>query len=138
MRDEGNPATRAQVLADLARRVRGMHDAGLADCEMHPRNVVVQPSLHRTWKIDVAKQRGYRGPAPRHAAIDDLACLDVGISRFATAAERRAFLAEYAANRTPANGTDAATDSDVARLDAEVATRRMAHDARESARLPTR
>src|SRR5262245_33957731 len=35
---------RTRVLDDLARRVRAMHDAGLADFEMHPRNVLVTPA----------------------------------------------------------------------------------------------
>jgi hypothetical protein len=88
---------------------------------MHPRNVLVDPA-DRTWKVDCAKQRASRGAAPRAGAIDDLACLDVGLVRLCSEAERAAFFAAYG--------------RDDARFLAAVARRRAHHDARESRRLP--
>ena len=121
------------VLADLAVRVAAMHDAGLVDKEMHPRNVLVDPVAKRTWKIDVAKQRASRGvarPVSPSAAIDDLACLDVGLSRLATAEERSAFLSAYVEARRPRLTLDAA------QLSRKVAARRAHHDPKEAPRLP--
>jgi RIO-like serine/threonine protein kinase len=111
---------RNQVLARLARRVREMHDAGLVDFEMHPRNVLVGPS-GAVWKVDCAKQRRRAGQATSADRARDLAALDVGLVRLATAAEREAFLAAYGAN--PA-------------LVRAVARARERVDARESRRLP--
>jgi hypothetical protein len=110
---------RTAVLARLAQRVREMHDAGLADFEMHPRNVIVAAA--DVWKVDCAKQRRRRRAAPFADRARDLAALDVGLVRLATAAERDAFLAAYGANRA---------------LVAAVERRRTTIDAREARRLP--
>lgn len=128
LRDEQDARRRREVLTDLARRTRAMHDAGIVDREMHPRNVLVEPSACRTWKIDVPKQRTGRRPAPRADAVDDLACLDVGLARLATPEERAVFIAAYLG----------ASDDDRTRsaLATEVAARRTVQDLREACRLP--
>ena len=113
---------RAQVLARLARRTREMHEAGLADFEMHPRNVIVVPASGDVRKVDCAKQRRRAGAVSRADRARDLAALDVGLVRLATAAERTSFLAAYGVN--PA-------------LLAAVERARTRIDARESRRLPT-
>jgi len=111
---------RADVLALLARRVRAMHDAGLADFEMHPRNVLVAPSGD-VLKVDCAKQRRRRGPASARDRARDLAALDVGLARLASPSERAAFFRVYGADAELAAATERA---------------RTKIDARESARLP--
>jgi len=111
---------RARVLADLAHRVRAMHDAGLADFDMHPRNVLVTPD-GATLKVDCAKQRRRKAAASSADRARDLASLDVGLVRLASPSERAAFFASY--------GADAA-------LRAAVDRARAGIDARESRRLP--
>ena len=113
---------RTKVLARLAQRVREMHEAGLADFEMHPRNVIVAPASGDVWKVDCAKQRQRSGAASRTDRTRDLAALDVGLVRLATAAERTGFLDAYGANRA---------------LVAAVERQRNRIDARESRLLPT-
>jgi lipopolysaccharide kinase (Kdo/WaaP) family protein len=113
-------AARTRVLDDLARRVRAMHDAGLADFEMHPRNVLVAPD-GSTLKVDCAKQRRRVRAAGLADRARDLAALDVGLVRLASARERDAFFRAY--------GADAA-------LVAAVESARAIIDARESRRLP--
>lgn len=116
----GAPPGRAreEILVRLAERVRAMHDAGLADLEMHPRNVLVVPSTGDVLKVDCAKQRRRAG---RDARARDLAALDVGLVRLARPAEREAFFRAY--------GPDP-------RLRALVERERLRIDARESRRLP--
>ncbi len=114
-------ATRTQVLARLARRVRRMHDAGLVDFEMHPRNVIVARDGRDVLKVDCAKQRRRRRDASRRDRARDLAALDVGLVRLATGDERAAFFDAY--------GADAA-------LVAAAERARRTIDARESKRLP--
>jgi hypothetical protein len=111
---------RAGVLTDLARRVRAMHDAGLADYEMHPRNVLVTPG-GATLKVDCAKQRVRSGAATRTDRARDLAALDVGLVRLASADERAAFFRAYGADPALVAATEGA---------------RAIIDARESRRLP--
>lgn len=123
-----DPGARSAVLADLARRTRGMHDAGIVDREMHPRNVLVDAQARRTWKIDVPKQRQRSTRARRADVVDDLACLDVGIARLASRPERSAFLAAYLGPASNANELTA--------LDADVTARRAVQDVREARRLP--
>jgi hypothetical protein len=110
----------AQLLALLARRVRAMHDAGLVDFEMHPRNVLVAPDGD-VLKVDCAKQ--HRGSRPASAAdrARDLAALDVGLVRLATSDERTVFFDAYGADRRLRDLVDRA---------------RRRIDGRESARLP--
>lgn len=122
LRDERDPAARAYVLTDLAVRTRAMHAAGLLDREHHPRNVLVADG--RTWKVDCAKQRVRRGAVPPATAVGDLATLDVGLVRLATAEEREAFL-EAALGVPPDPALRARLDAARARI-----------DARESDRLP--
>jgi hypothetical protein len=119
---ERDAARRAAVLADLARRTREMHAAGLLDREHHPRNVLVAGT--RTWKVDCWKQRVRRSPVAASAATEDLAALDVGFVRLATPAERSAFLTEYL-GRAPSAAFLRALDKARSRI-----------DARESRRLP--
>jgi hypothetical protein len=120
--DERSPRRRAAVLADLAARVRAMHDAGLVDRDLHPRNVLVAGG--RTWKVDCPKQRAGRGAAQTAPRLDDLAALDVGLVRLATPEERAAFLAA-ALPEVPTASVLRALDRRRARI-----------DARESKRLP--
>ncbi len=94
LRDERDPASRHSVLTDLAVRLRAMHDAGVADGEMHPRNVLVAEG--RTYKVDCARQRRFAGGAPRRRRAHDLACLDVGLLRLASRVERARALRAYA------------------------------------------
>lgn len=122
LRDERDARRRARVLGDLALRTRAMHAAGIADGDHHPRNVLVAGG--RTWRVDCAKQRVHRGPLAPSAIVSDLAALDVGLVRLATAAERVAFLA--AATGVPPD------PAFLARLDAA----RSGIDARECKRLP--
>lgn len=128
LRDERDARLRRDVLLDLARRTRSMHDAGIVDREMHPRNVLVEPGAVRTWKIDVPKQRAGRGPASRAGAVDDLACLDVGLFRLASPEERAAFIAEYV-------GASVGGDT-LSAFAAEIESRRAVQDLREAGRLP--
>jgi lipopolysaccharide kinase (Kdo/WaaP) family protein len=121
------PDTRSGLLARLADRLREMHDCGLADREMHPRNVLVT-SQGDVLKVDCAKQRVRRTTASSADRVRDLADLDVGVVRLCSAAERRAFLARYLGPQTPARA--------LARLERQVASRRARIDARESRRLP--
>jgi hypothetical protein len=109
---------RSTVLARLAERVREMHDAGLADFEMHPRNVLVVPATGSVLKVDCAKQRRRAG---RDARARDLAALDVGLVRLARPRERDAFLRTYGADEA---------------LRASIERERLRIDARESRRLP--
>ncbi len=109
---------RSAVLARLAARVREMHDAGLADLEMHPRNVLVVQATGDVLKVDCAKQRRRAG---RVARARDLAALDVGLVRLVRPKERDAFLLVYCAD-------------DALRASIERERRRI--DARESRRLP--
>lgn len=111
---------RTRTLTDLARRVRAMHDAGLADFEMHPRNVLVAPD-GATLKVDCAKQRVRAGAASTADRARDLAALDVGLVRLASREERDAFFGSYGAD---------------ARLAEAVERARGRIDARESRRLP--
>ena len=113
-------ASRTRVLGDLARRVRAMHDAGLADFEMHPRNVLVTAD-GATLKVDCAKQRRRRGAANSADRARDLAALDVGLVRLASHDERDAFFRAY--------GADAPLVAAVVRARARI-------DERESRRLP--
>ncbi len=113
-------AARTRVLTDLARRVRAMHDAGLADFEMHPRNVLVTKN-GATLKVDCAKQRRRARAAGTADRARDLAALDVGLLRLASREERDAFFGSYGAD---------------ARLVAAVERIRGRIDARESRRLP--
>jgi RIO-like serine/threonine protein kinase len=113
-------SARNRVLGDLARRVRAMHDAGLADFEMHPRNVLVTPG-GETLKIDCAKQRRRARAASRTDRARDLAALDVGLVRLASPDERDAFFRAYAADAALVAATERA---------------RTRIDARESRRLP--
>jgi hypothetical protein len=119
---------RTRVLRHLARRARAMHDAGLVDFEMHPRNVLVAPATGGVFKVDCAKQRRRTGTASRRDRVRDLAALDVGLSRLATRDERTGFLAAYLG--------PAATPDDVRALAAAVDRERLRVDVRESARLP--
>jgi hypothetical protein len=112
---------RTRLLARLARRTREMHDAGLVDFEMHPRNVLVAPATDDVFKVDCAKQRRRAGPASERDRARDLAALDVGLTRLATDDERTDFFREYGANRS---------------LVEAVASGRRRIDARESRRLP--
>lgn len=128
LRDDRDRQRRRDVLADLARRTRSMHEAGIVDREMHPRNVLVEPSAARTWKIDVPKQRAGRRPAGRGGAVDDLASLDVGLVRLTSPDERLAFFAAYLGASAPPETLSA--------LAAEVAARRAVQDLREARRLP--
>jgi hypothetical protein len=89
---------RTRLLAQLARRTREMHDAGLVDFEMHPRNVLVTPANDGVFKVDCAKQRVRAGPASQRDRARDLAALDVGLTRLATDDERAAFFRTYGAN----------------------------------------
>jgi hypothetical protein len=113
---------RAHVLDRLAKRTREMHEAGLADFEMHPRNVIVVPASGDVRKVDCAKQRHRAGGVSLADRARDLAALDVGLVRLGTASERRSFFAAYGVN--PA-------------LLAAVEGARERIDARESRRLPT-
>lgn len=117
---------REALLARLAERLRTMHDAGLADFEMHPRNVLVAAD-GRVLKVDCAKQRHRTGAASRTDRVRDLAALDVGLVRLA-AAERDGFLRAYLGAAATAAGLDS--------LDAAVTAERRRIDARESRRLP--
>lgn len=123
---EGASAQRQAVLSRLAERLRTMHDAGLADFEMHPRNVLVGAG-GRVLKVDCAKQRRRTGSASRIDRVRDLAAVDVGLARLA-AAERDGFLRAYLGA--------AATAAGLASLDAAVSAERRRIDARESRRLP--
>lgn len=109
---------RSAVLVRLAKRLREMHDEGLADLEMHPRNVLVVPATGDVLKVDCAKQRRR---ASRDARAQDLAALDIGLVRLARPHEREAFFAAYGAD---AGLRDAAEHE------------RLRIDARESRRLP--
>ena len=113
-------SARTRVLGDLARRVRAMHDAGLADFEMHPRNVLVTAE-GGALKVDCAKQRRRRGTASASDRARDLAALDVGLVRLASAEERDAFFRAYGADASLVAATELA---------------RTRIDARESRRLP--
>jgi len=99
LRDERASALRRDVLADLAARIAAMHGDGVTDGDLHPRNVLVDAAGPRTWKVDCGRQRAQRQPASRRRAEYDLACLDVGLARFASAAERTRALAAYLAAR---------------------------------------
>ena len=112
---------RSRVLVHLGQRVREMHDAGLADFEMHPRNVLVVPSSGVVMKVDCAKQRLRAGPVAARDRARDLGALDVGLTRLATAAERAQFLRAYGAAPS---------------LAAAVERARRRVDAREALRLP--
>jgi len=114
---------RTRLLARLARRTREMHDAGIVDFEMHPRNVLAAPASDDVFKVDCAKQRVRSGPASERDRARDLAALDVGLVRLATDAERAAFFRAYGANPS---------------LVEAVERGRRLIDARESKRLPPR
>ena len=117
---------RSDTLRDLAFRTREMHDAGLLDRDLHPRNVLV--AAGRTWKIDCAHQlRARTSLGPERRALD-LAALDVGFVRLATTRERVRFLRDYL-------GRDATRQRrrELCRL-VDAARKRV--DARESRRLP--
>lgn len=122
LRDTRGAARRTTVVRRLAERTREMHDAGLADCEMHPRNVIVGPD-DAVFKVDCAKQTRTRRGASQAARARDLAALDVGLARLASPAERAAFFAAYGASQALV----AAAERERARI-----------DARESKRLPAR
>lgn len=145
LRDSRDAAARAAVLADLGRRTRAMHDAGLRDGEHHPRNVLVGGAPLRTWRIDCAKQRVRREPLRGDAAVADLAAIDVALVRCASDAERRGFVAAWlggaraAPDGPAAPALDAAEPSVESAIDATLAHMdrlRAAFDARESRRLP--
>lgn len=121
-------ALRQSVLRRLAERTRSMHDAGLADFEMHPRNVLVVPATGEVLKVDCAKQRVRRGAASRRDRVRDLAALDVGLVRLVDPSERDYFLRAYLG----ADETRAAAQA----LGAEIETARARIDDRESRRLP--
>lgn len=95
LRDEPPGPRRRSVLADLARRTRAMHDDGVADGDFHPRNLLVEPGAQRVWKVDCARQRRHHAPLSRRRADHDLACVDVGLARFATRTERLRALRTY-------------------------------------------
>jgi len=94
---ERAPQRRRQVLADLAHRVGAMHADGVTDGDCHPRNVLVDTATARTWKVDCGRQRARPRPAERRRAEYDLACLDVGLARFASRSERARALRTYLA-----------------------------------------
>ena len=100
MRGSGrNPSRRRDVLADLAERVAAMHEAGVTDGDCHPRNVLVDAAPCRTWKVDCGRQRAGGRPAIGRRAEYDLACLDVGLTRFASRSERLRALCAYLSAR---------------------------------------
>jgi len=117
------------VLADLARRVAGMHEAGVLDCDLHPRNVLVQPELQRTWLVDSPKQRRRHAPVPPRRAALDLAALDVGLQRLAPPLARTAFFTAYGAARP---------DVDLPALMRRVELLRASLEPRQARRLPSR
>jgi RIO-like serine/threonine protein kinase len=121
--DSSPGRARTRLLARLARRTREMHDAGLVDFDMHPRNVLVAPATDDVFKVDCAKQRLRGGPASERDRARDLAALDVGLTRLATDAERAAFFSAYGANRPLVEAVDRG---------------RRRIDERESKRLPPR
>jgi len=125
---ETDARARRHTLEDLGRRLAEMHAAGLLDREFHPRNVLVVAESGRTYKVDCPKARVRRPPlAPSQAAVD-LAALDVGLVRLATARERLRFLRSYLGGARPRSEERA--------LCARVERVRRQIDARESRRLP--
>jgi len=88
LRGETDMDSRRRALADLARRTAAMHGDGVTDGDFHPRNVLVDTQSWRTWKVDCGRQRVRRRPADRRRVEYDLACLDVGLARFASRSER--------------------------------------------------
>lgn len=96
---EAHPSSRAAVLRDLASRVRVMHADGVADGDLHPRNLLVQSRDLRVWKVDCARQRVHRAPLTGRRAEYDLACIDVGLARFASRGERVRALRLYLGGR---------------------------------------
>jgi tRNA A-37 threonylcarbamoyl transferase component Bud32 len=124
---ERSPLLRRAVLTDLARRLGGMHAAGLVDRDFHPRNVLVVAAAGRTWKIDCPKQTRRSGALGPGAASVDLGALDVGLVRLSSARERARFFARYAAGRDRAAKRD---------LCARARRVRERIDVRESRRLP--
>lgn len=127
LRDATDAGLRAAVLDDLARRVAAMHAAGLLDRDLHPRNVLVEPTAARTWLIDSPKQRTHPGPLPLARAALDLAAVDVGLVALARGDERDRFFARY---------VRASACPDTAELHTRVAHWRSILEPRERRRLP--
>jgi tRNA A-37 threonylcarbamoyl transferase component Bud32 len=100
LRDEAAPARRRAILADLATRMAAMHASGVTDGDCHPRNILIERAATRTWKVDCGRQRVGRPPATGRRAEYDLACLDVGLARFASRSERVRALATYLSARS--------------------------------------
>ena len=126
--DERDRASRASVLADLATRVRAMHGDGVADGDLHPRNLLVQGGDLRVWKVDCARQRRHRAPLTGRRADYDLACIDLGLARFASRGERLRALRVYV-------GGDGGT-RDLRAQASRIAAMRRRIDPVEARRLP--
>lgn len=130
LRDEDDRERRRRVLHDLATRTRAMHADGVADGDLHPRNLLVERDALRVWKVDCARQRRRAAPLTGRHADHDLACIDVGLARFATRAERLRALRVYLDVGAGAPATR--------RRAAAILALRARLDATEASRLPAR
>jgi 3-deoxy-D-manno-octulosonic acid kinase len=99
------PAGRRDVLPAAGRAVRGLHDAGVAHADLHPKNLLLDPHADRVLVIDLDRARAFDGPVPASARLDNLSRLARSVEkhrlRGMSVGRREAlrFLAGYAGSR---------------------------------------